>query len=351
MAVVAKARCAHVPAPSILKRATNDVLRCSTAIDGRSDIDPLATWLQPRSVAAVREVEWGIQRAISHGRRYATVKQSGVDSLSELGAFFYVALFRTVRQILKPFFSSNPTWIKRPHSSRERLGPGAEMVREMFKRQIDEMASCHQARSPWPGPSVRLFGVASSEKLPLSDGSVGCVLGSPPYCTRIDYAIATSPELAVLGFDLELDLDGLRRGLIGTPTVPPGNPEPAEDMGGSCLEFLKALRRHSSKASSTYYYKNHVQYFLSIRASLLEIRRVLKPAGYCVLVVQDSYYKNLHNDLPAIFVQMASAQRFRLLEKKDFPLSRTLAGINPGTQEYRKSCSATESVLIFQVTA
>jgi hypothetical protein len=66
-----------------------------------------------------------------------------------------------------------------------------------------------------------------------------------------------------------------------------------------------------------------------------------------VLVVQDSYYKNLHNDLPRIFVEMAARQKLTLIERRDFPLSRTMAGINPRVSDYRKSFSATESVLSF----
>ena len=190
--------------------------------------------------------------------------------------------------------------------------------------------------------------VASSENLPLPDGSVSCVLGSPPYCTRIDYAIATSPELAVLGYGFENGLDTLRRQLMGTSTVPSEAQEVPSNLGKLCIAFLETLSRHSSKASSTYYFKNHLQYFLSMGASLSEIHRVMKISGRCILVVQDSYYKDLHNDLPAILSEMATIRGLRLCGRNDFTLRRTLAGINPGSREYRNSFSAVESVLLFE---
>ena len=51
------------------------------------------------------------------------------------------------------------------------------------------------------------------------DGIVAdLILGSPPYCTRIDYVISTLPELAVLGYCNE-DLAVLRASMLGTPTM------------------------------------------------------------------------------------------------------------------------------------
>jgi hypothetical protein len=61
-----------------------------------------------------------------------------------------------------------------------------------------------------------LIEVASSESLPIGDKSVDFILTSPPYCTRIDYAVATMPELALIGYKLNSDFKSLRKQLIGT---------------------------------------------------------------------------------------------------------------------------------------
>lgn len=202
------------------------------------------------------------------------------------------------------------------------------------------------------GPRAeRILKVASSEKLPLQTSSIDFVLASPPYCTRIDYAVATSAELSLLGFGEGSGFKELRRGLIGSVTVPKASPSISQTWGPTCLNFLDALYGHESKASATYYYKNHLQYFSSLSASVAEVGRVLRSAGGCVLVVQDSYYKDLHNDLPVVLTEMAAASGLALTERNDFPLSRTMAGVNPGTKGYRESFNATESVLTFQKTA
>jgi hypothetical protein len=157
--------------------------------------------------------------------------------------------------------------------------------------------------------------------------------------------MATSAELSLLGFGPSSGFKELRRGLIGSVTVPKAAPATSATWGKTCLGFLGDLRGHGSKASATYYYKNHLQYFRSLSSSVTEIGRVLRPGGGCVLVVQDSYYKDLHNDLPSILAEMAASGGLALEQRKDFPHSRTMAGINPGTKGYRASFNATESVL------
>jgi DNA modification methylase len=53
---------------------------------------------------------------------------------------------------------------------------------------------------------------ASSQSIPLPNSFIDLVVTSPPYCTRIDYAVATSPELALLGCSMKKDLKALTGG-------------------------------------------------------------------------------------------------------------------------------------------
>ena len=348
MALVAKARCLDEAEYSSLRPLASEILRQASKPSQAAEDDPLAAWLRPEAVSSIRSVEASIQRLLVDSRRYTTLKSLGVDDISDLAAFFYVGMFRMLRELLHPFVTSNPTWIKRAESGRSLLRPAPGKVRKVFKQHLANMILSAPAGPKSRARNERKIGVASSEKLPLEDQSIGHIISSPPYCTRIDYAVSTSPELALLGYNLETDFELLRRRLIGTPTVPSTVPEIPKDLGMSCLRFLEALNRHASKASSTYYYKNHLQYFLSIGNSLSEISRVLKPRGRCVLVVQDSYYKDLHNDLPTIFSEMAELRGLRERARTNFSLSWTMAGINPRANEYRNASSAIESVLILQ---
>ncbi len=174
------------------------------------------------------------------------------------------------------------------------------------------------------------------------------VISSPPYCARIDYAIATSPELALLGCSMNQDLKIMRSHMIGTPTIINEIPEVRSEWGRSCKSFLNAVETHSSKASKSYYYRYHIQYFNSIYKSFLEIDRTLVGSGKCVIVVQDSYYKDIHNDLPKIFCEMASSLDWAAVNRLDYHVKQTMAGCNRGAMKYRSNSRATESVLVFE---
>jgi hypothetical protein len=189
--------------------------------------------------------------------------------------------------------------------------------------------------------------IGSSTSLPIPSGSIDLVISSPPYCTRIDYAVSTSIELAILQYQSDR-YELLRRRLIGTSTVPREAGEVQEKWGETCRNFLLQIHTHKSKASNTYYYKNHVQYFGLLYDSIKEISRTLKPDAYCVLVAQDSYYKEIHNDLPQIISDMAVSVGLSLRDSTNFRLARTLAGVNPGARKYRQDFEATERVQCFR---
>lgn len=189
--------------------------------------------------------------------------------------------------------------------------------------------------------------IGDSTRLPLEAGWAAAVIGSPPYCTRIDYAVATKPELAVLGAT-SAEFRRLRARMLGTPLIVRANQEPDERWGETCVRLLKKIRQHHSHASEGYYYKNHLQYFRRLFASFSELSRVVRPrGGRAVLVVQDSHYKDIHNDLPRITTEMLSQCGFDLAMRHDHYLSVTKAAVNTRSQRYRTESDATESVLVF----
>lgn len=349
MIVVARARMLGDSSRQCLEPLSTAILKRSREVKeldlGRSD--PLELWLTPECAMAFRRVETGIQQLLinSEGHRFLDSRDS-VNQLSDLAAFYYVALFRTARSVLQRFFTSNPTWVKKPTTSDRRECPGLEIILAAFGREVEAMAEVLQDRTRNVTGQYTLA-IASSEQLPIEARSIHAILSSPPYCTRIDYAIATSVELAVLGIDANHGLTQLRRAMIGGAVVPKDAPRSQSDWGKTCLTFLDRVAGHRSKASATYYLKSHLQYFDGVFRSLKEISRVLVDQGVCALVVQDSHYKDVHNDLPRIFVEMGEANGLRLGRQVDFENTRSMARVNTHARKYSPHLSAKESVLMF----
>jgi hypothetical protein len=349
MVVISKARLlSERTKPSLIPLACEILAKSAKLPLLRDTSDPLTTWLDLTTASAFRRLERSVLSHLVSGDIQVPIGTDGIAKLSDIAAFYYTALFQTLRSRLKRFFSTNPTWIKCPKDP-ARTKVSAKVLAKYFMQTVERMAeSLPDALSVQPDTRSGIS-LASSEALPLSASSVDCVLTSPPYCTRIDYAVATRPELAVLGFGTNPthSFRELRESLTGTTTVSPML-TPAESSWGSvCTSFLEAVQRHPSKASGTYYYKQHLQYFHSIYTSLSELSRVVKAGGVCAIVVQDSHYKELHNPLPEIFLEMATSLGFTHSRRSDFPCNRNFARLNPHARKYRRDVRAVESVLTF----
>ena len=190
--------------------------------------------------------------------------------------------------------------------------------------------------------------VGDSARLAVPASSVNLTLSSPPYCTRVDYAVAMLPELSALGMKRDSSFDQLRRKLTGTTTVPTECDPIDSAWGPTCITFLQAVKSHTSKASAGYYLKSHARYFRDLSNSIGELKRVTAPGGAVVLVIQDSHYKEIHNDLPTIAVEMAQQAGFSHVVSRHFPLTKLIAASNPKVRKYRvNAVGATESVVVF----
>lgn len=312
--------------------------------------EPLEQWFQPSTARYFRALERTIPTVVSEQKislDYPIWNQ--LNKASPCLAFFYVGLFRTVRSFISGYQGSNPTWIK-TLDKKKRIHASAEKILKKFIAEINTMlGSAHSEAqiTPQVNNDSCLIERASSLLLPLPKNSIDVVISSPPYCTRIDYVRATLPELAVIDFPNGESIRHLREEMIGTPTITGAHGEPGVAWGRTCLRFLSAVKRHPSKASATYYMRYFLQYFASVYGSLREIDRVLKKSGKCVLVVQDSYYKEVLNDLPCIFSEMAVGLGWTILQQLDFRVKQTKSSVNHKARQYRSVFQANESVLLF----
>jgi len=353
LVMVAKARLLSATVQPSHKSLCENIIKAASRVP-ITFRDPLEDWFYRESALHIRALESAIQKILIPPQpAYTSIAaRANLRDVSSLAAFFYVALFRTVRELTEKFGTSNPTWTKVPLPV-ERVRPQASIINSLFRNHVASMA-----HAQWSGKSDALLSshnhgpssqsaieVGNSTNLPEPAASVSAAVCSPPYCTRIDYAIATRVELAVLGFD---NLRELRESMIGSAIIQATMPEPQELWGQTCLSFLENLKRHRSKASESYYLKNHIQYYASLYKSIAELDRLLAPNGHCVIVAQDSYYKDIHNDLSRIIEEMTRTRGWQLVDKRDFNSTRHMGRVNPKSTNYRSPVVAVESVLYFR---
>jgi len=359
MVIVAKARLLNCT--SLVRKKISENLEILIRMaygfhaDRFLDKDPLESWLEPESATCFRNIERAIQLLLVNDEYNSIFNciyaNKNLAHISEMASFFYLALFKTLRRFLASLVSSNPTWIKIPSTEKTRIHPTSEEIYSEFKNQVHktiDLVNFENIGNENDNSVSIKIECASSKSIPLPNSSIDLVVSSPPYCTRIDYAIATSPELALLGCSMRGDIRDLRDRMIGTPTITNKVPNTKSEWGQTCASFLKGVETHNSKASKSYYHRYHIQYFDAIYKSLLEIDRILSKSGKCVIVVQDSYYKDIHNDLPNIFCEMADSLEWISLDRFDFDIKRTMAGRNIRAKKYRTDSTAIESVLIFK---
>jgi hypothetical protein len=311
----------------------------------RPSLDPLQTWFGETSAGVIRCLE----RSLSHKPRAIPVSAPlSPDDVTPSHAFLLLALFAAVRTLLRPLRRSNPTWIS-PTSPRLRFKCTKPSLERRFLAALDRLVAKQRKALPSVHSFVRpRLAVASSDFLPLPIGVIDCVLASPPYCTRLDYAVATLPELAILGYPLNYILGTLRAQMIGSPTLHEHVDVPIVQWGPTCRRFLAAVRSHVSKGSRTYYYYFYQQYFRRLYCSLEELARVTTCGGAVALVVQDSYYKTLVLDLAQMVVEMATPLGWSSIGRRDYASAATWSHLNPATQRYRTASPMTETLLLFR---
>jgi hypothetical protein len=287
--------------------------------------DPLTSWFTSSTIVRLRD--------------WTRSAESQPLAKSALGR---VALFRVVRELTNSFQGTNPTWVRRSKTEDDLIDSDPDELDALILQEqaflLERLAS-----APTLSASTQII-TGSSAALPLQDSSIDLILTSPPYLTRIDYAVAYSRELAVLGVDISRDRT-LRAGLMGTTLIRRVNPYSGV-FGDVATQLLLKISKHESKASSGYYLKQARQYLDDLCLGFDEVTRVSKAGARLCMVVQDSYYKDIHVPLAEMCIDEAVKRGWVLDLHEPFPVTRSLMSMNRLAREYEKGV-VDESVISF----
>ncbi len=308
--------------------------------------DPLAEWLRPTVIQGYRSIQSGILADLATGSS-GTPLEPIAQSLPPLAAFLVLALMRAARSLAAVRTTTNPTWITPGDSPSGTWNS----LSQRWLRETQTMASQLAIAASAVTMSEAIVG--DSRSLPVESNSVDLVLTSPPYCTRIDYVINTSFELAALGIGRDSEqFATLRRASMGSPLVRgTKRASPPAEWPHRVRSLLAAIESHPSKASQSYYYKTYWHYFDDCAQALRELHRCLKPGATAVLVLQSSYYKNLYVDLPQLYCDMGTSIGFRAEPLGEVAVRRALAQINSRSMKHRTSTQYREAIIALEKCA
>lgn len=245
------------------------------------------------------------------------------------------------KKVAKMVRGSNPVWLRKSLEGELEETPPLHLIAQQLSEQMLEDLSHLPAGKR--GPSSRILNCpfqASS----IRKNSIDCVVTSPPYLNRLDYIVNHLPEISVLSCFFPLDVESLRSKIMGT-TKMTLNGEPLPEWGQECTNILEKIRNHPSKASSTYYYKFHYQYFYNLKLMLDKLRHCCKETARGLLVVQDSYYKDIRIPIAQIFEEMGKSSGINISEVRTEEVRGHMGAMSPTQKAYVPSKVLREHVL------
>lgn len=350
MVIVARAR--NLPSTSVanLESLAEEIFKVAQPdYSALENNDPLLQWFDFETTLNIRSIEKKIRNTAPSGNPLdQTIKSNQYSCLT---SNLYVAIFNTLRKFIKPFRSTNPTWLRTPKNAEDRIHVTLGLLKEELTLQIGLIAANLRSSNRDAKTTLKSNIVVGDSTKFSKKNFADFILTSPPYCTRLDYTAATRIELALIYPSLQISRDMLSKSMMGSTKVPESLVLPRIQWGPTCNEFIEKLKAHHSKASSGYYYKTHVDYFDKVYRSMQTLSNSLKQNGTAVIVVQDSYYKDLHNDLPKVFAEMALNFKLELRRRDDFAQRNSLSGINAKSKIYGRTKGAVESVICFHKLA
>lgn len=299
--------------------------------------DPLAEWMTTASVINFRKLFYSIIEFFGLTEDTTLFKFGPPEQAPSL---FLIALVRSIKTRLRG--SKNPTW----NSPEARISVNIQDLEEDFVSNVIRIAEILGSKRIHQTARPQIM-ISDARQLPITESTVDVVLTSPPYCTRIDYAMATSLELAALGLSADdTAFSLLRKNLMGTTTIREQlSASIPSHWACSVTNLLRQINAHESYASSRYYYRNLFQYFSDAHSAISELGRVLRPGGVGFLVLQNSFFKDIHIPLANLYADIARRYDLHSDIVASFPAKAYFAKINKGAAKYKHEREYEESIL------
>jgi hypothetical protein len=180
------------------------------------------------------------------------------------------------------------------------------------------------------------------------EASFDFCLTSPPYLNRLDYVVAHLPELSVLQHLVPIDIKNLRSAMMGTTKMVRKDESAVPvEWGRSCRLALEKIWNHKARASRGYYYHMHRQYFADLYTSLKKLKKMLRKDAQGVIVIQDSFYKDVNIPTAKIASEMLQSIAWRSDLVRTTHVKTHMGRMSPTQAAYAPDKVLGESVIHF----
>ena len=137
LTVIARARLTPRDCRHSNQQLLDQVFRTAPTLDSQPPADdPLRRWLRDNALRRVRSLQQTIHHLVKDA---PPLPDCGcllpeVHTLSPSACLLYAALFATIRDLLRKFRTTNPTWIKSPPTYRNRLATSWPELEALYRR-------------------------------------------------------------------------------------------------------------------------------------------------------------------------------------------------------------------------
>lgn len=265
------------------------------------------------------------------------------ESSKFLSALLDVHLIALIRiSTHKRLRGSNPTWTKRSSDQLIDSTSFAEARDAVLAAASNYASKLDHTHDDFSATSR----CQDIKNLRISEGWADAIITSPPYPNRTDYIRHYLPAAELLiGGDEDVERH-LRETQIGTPLIRGALPSTA--LPKSVEDIIDRVRNHDSYASERYYAKGFRYYFADMKTTFSQFQKWLRPGGIAIVVVQDTYYKEMRIPVGDLVSDVAKMEGLTLEGRKDFPVRQALSRLSATARAATPIRATVESALLLK---
>jgi len=243
---------------------------------------------------------------------------------------------------------SNPTWLQGTDEPSESTGTNnlIALAREISEHMLESLGAQRNSNANTYTQVFNCdFGMSR-----ISRGSIRRFLTSPPYLNRLDYVQSNMPEIRRLTPRTHEEIESLRSQMMGTTKIRSAIDRPTTQalVSLSANALMEEIRCHPTKASATYYFRFFLQYFLDLERFFAWLSAKTSSDAAGIVVIQDSYYKDIRIPLTDIYCEVAEVYSFRGEVLESRKKLNHIGQMSPTQRRHAPGKVLTESVLMFK---